>query len=123
MAESNEINNASLSWGTVGISGGFGLSAAASEARAQSSLQTSAMNGGEAYNGKILPDRHSSVRKVRISVTPQGGRRIEFLDKGPVAATAPRVKAVTAHRRAKLARARQHVIFPVTTMKPMPKSN
>ena len=123
LAESNEINNASLSWGTVGIGGGFGSSAATSEARAQSSLQTSAMNGGEAYNGKILPDRHSSMRKVRISTTPQGGRRIEFLDKGPVAATAPRVKAVQAHRRAKLARARQHVIFPVTTMKPMPKSN
>jgi hypothetical protein len=114
LAESNEINNASLSWGTVGISSGFSSSA-------RSSGGTGSITPGEAYNGKILPGQ-GSMRKVRISATPQGGRRMEFLGTGASSGSGPRLKAA-AHGWSKLARARQQVIFPVAEMKPMPKSN
>lgn len=117
LTESNEINNASLSWGTIGISSGSSLSSAAGRLRTHASPEIDSMTGGEAYNGKVLPARQGSMRKVLISATPQGGRRMQFLD------TAPRVKADTTHTRSKLARARQQVIFPVTTTKPMPKTN
>ena len=118
--ESNESNNASLSWGTVGIGSGSGLSSAASHAGAQSRV-VSSIAEGEAYNGKILPLR-GSLRKVLISDSPQGGRRMEFLDSGVGADRAPRAKRVEARRPAKVARAREQVIFPVDTVKVMPKS-
>jgi hypothetical protein len=119
LAESNEFNNASVSWGTIGIGGGAGVSARAS----QLGGTPPSMAPGEAYNGKTLPDRQASVRKVRISTTPQGGRQTAFLDDGTVADSGPQVKAAESHRWSKVARAMQQVISPVTETKPMPKAN
>lgn len=116
LTESNEINNASLSWGTIPIGVGRGVGSDASAA-------TSVMVPSEAYNGKTLPARQASVRRGRISSTPEGGRRMEFLNESAVADARPRVKAAESHRWSKLARARQQVIFPVTEMKPMPDGN
>jgi C1A family cysteine protease len=115
LAESNEINNASLSWGTVNINSGL-------SSNARSSGKTDSIAPGEAYNGKILPGQ-GSMRKVRISATPQGGRRMEFLTDGESSGSGPRLKAPASHGWSKLARARQQVIFPVAEMKPMPNGN
>jgi len=119
LRESNEDNNASFSWGTVGIGSGSGLRSQASSQDAVTSTDDHPIDAGEAYNGKILPS--SAVRKVRISETADGSRKMEFLDKGAGATGSPRVKPAEARRRSKWARARQQVIFPVVTMKPMPK--
>jgi hypothetical protein len=116
LAESNELNNASLSWGTIQIGIGDGVGVSRSE---QPSGESSSMAQGEAYNGKTLPARQASMRRVRVSSTPQGGQRLESLD-AAAAAAGPRVKAAESPRWSKVARARQQVIFPVTEMKPMP---
>jgi len=118
--ESNEINNASLSWGTIGIGAAVGRG---SGAGAQTDDESGAAAPGEAYNGKTLPTREGPVRRVRITTTPQGGRRMEFLPEPTAADAGPRVKAAEAHRWSKVARARQQVIFPVTEMKPMPNGD
>jgi hypothetical protein len=118
--ESNEINNASLSWGTIRIGATLGSGSGAS---AGTDDQTSAAVPGEAYNGKTLPAQEGPVRRVRITTTPQGGRRMEFLPEPTAADSGPRVKAAEPHRWSKVARARQQVIFPVTEMKPMPNGN
>jgi len=79
------------------------------------------MTPGQAYNGKILPTREASARMVRISET-QAGRRMDMVDDG----AKPLVKrqgTVQPHARAKVARARQQVIFPAATSRPMPKAD
>jgi hypothetical protein len=118
LAESNKGNNASQSWGTVAITNGFGSGASRPDTR--SSPGQRSLSSGEAYNGKVLPGRRASVRRVRISDTAQGGRQMELLDKDATTESRPRVKAAESHRWSKLARARQQVIFPVAEMKPMP---
>jgi hypothetical protein len=123
LPESNEINNASLSWGTVGISSGFNSSSTAGRSDTRSSRDTGSITPGEGYNGRMLPGLQGSMRKVRISATPQGGRRMEFLHDRAPSGSGPRSKAAEFHGWSKLARARQQVIFPVVEMKPMPKSN
>ena len=110
LAESNEINNASVSWGTIGIGAQAGVSAAAPDLPLP----------GEAYNGKALPPRDGSPRMVRITTTAQGDRRLDALDAGPPADAGPRVKAAESPYWSTTARARQQVIFPVREMKPMP---
>ena len=115
LAESNDFNNASLSWGTVSITNGLSSSA-------RSSRETGSIPPGEAYNGKVLPGP-GSMRKVRISATPQGGRRMEFLAEGASSGEGPHLKAGELHGWSTLARARQQVIFPVAEMKPMPNGN
>ena len=75
LAESNEFNNASLSWGTIGI----GVAGVGADTSARLSAETSSVAPAEAYNGKILPEFKGSVREVRISTTSQGRRRMEFL--------------------------------------------
>ena len=116
LAESNEINNASLSWGTIGI-GQTGLSAAAAPGVAAMTALGSPI-AGEAYNGKMIPAREGSVRQVRITTTANG-RRMESLDGGPATpARACRQRRRRAGRRSP-ARAQQ-VIFPIAEMKPMP---
>lgn len=117
LAESNEFNNASLSWGTIGISRAASLGAGASDVGGSPSSEPGAIVPGYAYNGKTLPA--PAVRKVRLSTTPQG-RQTEFLGEGAAADSGPRVKAAESHQWSKTARARQHVIFPVIDMKPMP---
>lgn len=119
MAESNEINNASLSWGTIGLAGGLGLQTGRAATPAEPPAASSPLIVGKAYNGKVLPSRQVSMRKVRISTTPQGGRRLEFVD-GGAASAGPQMRARTAHHRSKTAHARQQVIFPVQNVKPMP---
>ena len=113
LTESNEINNASLSWGTIRIGVGPGVSALSPDT-------SSSTAPGEAYNGKTLPTGQRAERLVRISSTPQG-RRMDLL--APDADAGPRLSAVESPRGTKLARARQQVIFPVTEMKPMPTAN
>ena len=123
LRESNEINNGSLSWGTVEIGSGLGLRSSARRLYTPAVGEPDPLSGGEAYNGKILPARSVAMRKVRISSTPQGGRRMEFADGGTPADAAPRVRREAAHRRAKLARARQQVIFPITAAKRLPEGS
>jgi hypothetical protein len=120
LAESNEINNASLSWGSVAITSAARLSSAAGPGGANASGEPVAAtsSAGDAYNGKALPE--ASVRKVRISEMAQGGRRVEFLDGGVTEDSAPRGRSDATHTWSKVAGARQQVIFPVTDSKPMP---
>lgn len=123
LAESNESNNASLSWSTVAINNGLGPSAAADYVRRLASEEHGSITPGEAYNGKILPGVQGSARQVRISSTPRGKRQVEFLDTGASRDNGQRIDAAPPRPWAKLAHARQQVIFPVTEMKPMPKGN
>src|SRR5262249_45372205 len=95
-------------------------SAVTNQAETRSSPAGTSLATGEAYNGKVLPDRHAAVRKVRISETAQGNRAIEFLDKDPAAKSRPRLRMAKTHTWRKLARGRQQVIFPVSERKPMP---
>ena len=116
LAESNEFNNASLSWGTIGIgAAGFGA-----DTSARLAAESSSVARAEAYNGKILPARQGSVRNVRITSTSQGRRVMEFLGADAIDDGGPSLKAADSPRWSKTARARQQVIFPVTEMKPMP---
>jgi len=121
LAESNEINNASLSWSTINITNGLAARSSAGGPDTPSSAQSSAMSAQEAYNGKILPGQ-GTAHKVRISATPQGGRQIEFLDQGSDTESGPQLKASQSQIWSKVARARQQVIFPVTETKPMPSN-
>jgi hypothetical protein len=72
LAESNEYNNASLSWGTIDI----GLPGLAAESEPASAESTS-LAVHKAYNGKVLPETHSIMRKVHISTMSQGLRRMD----------------------------------------------
>ena len=105
LTESNEINNASLSWGTIQV-GGWSVSAGT---RTPSDPDGAEMVPGQAYNGKTLPTRQELVRQVRLSRTPGEG-----------AGAGQGVKAAEAQRWSKVARARQQVVFPVAEMKAMP---
>ena len=120
LAESNEINNASVSWGTIAIGSQAGVSAAARDRDGASTPEPGAPISGEAYNGKTLPARDGSLRTVRITTTAQGDRRLEALDARMPADAGPRVRAAASPRWSTTARARQQVIFPVAAMKPMP---
>jgi hypothetical protein len=117
LAESNDINNASVSWGTIGIGG---WAAATGDRASASSTDAGQPIAGEAYNGKRLPPREGSVRKVRLSTLPNGSRHLEPLGQSVAAPGTPRLHATEATQASKIARARQQVIFPVTEMKPMP---
>lgn len=111
--ESNELNNSSFSTGTVSI----GL-AGSQSIKAQASLSTDAV-AGRSYNGKVLPSPSKLVRKVKISSTPDGGRRLQFLDTDsmlPEPGAATRVFS-------KVARASNGVIFPVTQRTSMPMAD
>jgi hypothetical protein len=116
LVESNEFNNASLSWGTVSI----GVAGFAAGARARSAAETSAAAPGKAYNGKVLPNLQRSVRKMRLSTTSLGRRQAQFLDEDGLADFGPRTKLAESRRWSKMGRARQQVIFPVRETKPMP---
>jgi hypothetical protein len=119
LAESSEFNNASLSWGTIGI----GVAGVGPDTSARATADTTSMAPAKAYNGKILPHTQGSARQVRISTTSQGRRRTEFLGADASDDGGPRVKAADSRRRSKLARARQQVIFPVSEMNPMPRGD
>ena len=119
LAESNEFNNASLSWGTIGI----GVAGVGSDASAQRSADATSRAPQEAYNGKILPELKGSLRKVRVSTTSPDRRRAQFLGEGAVPDIGPRVKVAESRRWSKIARARQQVIFPFAEMKPMPRGD
>lgn len=110
--ESNDFNNASLSWGTIPVGGWI-------TAEAEASAAASVTGPGAAYNGKTLPARQDVLRRARLSSTPGGGRHMQFLDAG-AAAAGPRVGAAAPRRWSKAARAAQQVISPVTEMKAMP---
>jgi C1A family cysteine protease len=118
--ESNEINNESLSWGTVLIDNDFGLARALADPVAPPLAAPAGVAGGKAYNGKVLPAGPVSMRKVRITSTPEGGRQVQMLPDPP---SAPQVKSDAPHRRTKVARAKQQVIFPSHTMKRMPPAS
>jgi hypothetical protein len=120
LAESNEGNNASLSWGTVRITNGFDGSAAAVQRDASSTPAEESLDGGEGYNGKLLPSREAPVRTMQIRAARPGAAQSESLDDGDAG---PRVKAAETHPWSKLARARQQVVFPVVEAKAMPSPN
>src|SRR5262249_244614 len=122
LAESNEINNASLVWSTINITNGLAARSSAGGPATPSSVQSSAISAQEAYNGKILPGQ-GAARKVRISATPHGGRQIELLDQGGGTDSGPLLKTSQPQTWSKVAHARQQVIFPVAEKKPMPISN
>ena len=117
LAESNEGNNASLSWGTVRITNGFDAGTAAAQG---DGTQQASLDGGEAYNGKVLPARDAAVRKVRIRAVAPGATQMEALDDVDAG---PRVKTADTHPLSKLAQARQQVVFPVVEAKAMPSAN
>jgi Papain family cysteine protease/Bacterial Ig domain/CARDB len=123
LAESNKSNNASLSWGTVTITSAFDESSAAARRDARSSPEYDSLDAGDAYNGKMLPARDASVRKVHIRAAGPGARQMEFLDDGADTDSGPRVKTAETHTWSKLARARQQVVFPCREAKPMPSGN
>jgi len=116
LPESNEFNNASLSWGTINI--GNGLQASSNP---QSFAETSSAATGEAYNGKILPEP-ASVRQLRLRTTPAPDPLADPLDQGVGPERVAQLDG-SPSQWSKVARARQQVIFPVVEMKPMPKSN
>ena len=72
VAEANERNNISWSWGPVSI--GFG-------AGSQTAKEEGADIGLRRFNGKEIPE-DLILRKITISTTPDGGRQIQFLDEG-----------------------------------------
>ena len=111
--ESNEINNQSLSWGTVAIDNGFSLRRQSTSALAATPSSTGLMSEAKAYNGKVLPGRAASIRRVRISATPEGGRQL-------VMEPGPQVKPQETHHFTKRNRALQQVIFPSRAMKRVP---
>jgi hypothetical protein len=114
--ESNEINNQSLSWGTVAIDNGFSLRRQSTGALTATPSSTGLMSEAKAYNGKVLPGRAASIRKVRISATPEGGRQL-------VMEPGPQVKPQETHHFTKRNRALQQVIFPSRAMKRMPSAD
>jgi hypothetical protein len=120
LVESNEINNASFSWGTIGIN-----ALASSSAGALSSPAAAAsapMTPGEAYNGKRLPPANAPMGKLRISNTPLGGRRVELDPAGAPLIAVPS-RAAASRPSSKVMRPRQQVIFPSNGTQPMPKNN
>ena len=121
LAESNETNNASLSWGTVGIAGGLGADGESVGRRPAG--QARVLSPGEAYNGRTLAGGAGTMRKVRISEILGGGRRMEPLGAGADSTGSQRRQQGESTGWPKVARARQQVIFPVVEMKSMPKGN
>lgn len=81
VGESNELNNGSYSWGTVSVSGYYGTdndSGPSPEAYSATAAEDGEVVG-KAYNGKKLPARNLSLRKVRISRNASGGISLEYL--------------------------------------------
>jgi len=113
LAESNEYNNASLSWGTIDI----GLAGLA----ARSTLGVSdSLAVHKAYNGRVLPQPRSIMSKVYISTMSQGLRRMDVLGQAAADDDGPSMRAAEPQRPSKVAQARQQVIHPVAEMIAMP---
>src|SRR5262249_49746060 len=102
LAESNEGNNASLSWGTVSVHSGFTFGRDARDQSSTAAAENDASVPGKVYNGKTLPGREASLRKVRISTTTHGGRKMQLLDDGTTGPNVPRLKEAESHPLAKL---------------------
>lgn len=128
VAEANELNNESWSWGTVNIPASVNATRQTNEgATATSTLSsinnnTNAGKGNKhsvAYNGKRLPSKDLQIRPVRIANKPGGVRSLEFLDNAnlPSKGTTDATQAHTFHKTAK---SKDHVIFPVINALPMP---
>ncbi len=92
-----------MSWGTVLISNELSLDRTPADPLAHPLAHTGLMSEGKAYNGKVLPGGPVSMRKVRITATPQGGRQLAM---EPDVPAGPRVKAEQTHTWTKVARAR-----------------
>jgi hypothetical protein len=119
LAESNEYNNASLSWGTIDI----GLPGLAANS-VLGTAEPSASAVRKAYNGRVLPPRRRVMSKVHISTMSEGLRRMDVVAHTAAADDdGPSMKAADVARPAKVARARQQVIHPVAEMIPMPAVN
>lgn len=115
LAESDEYNNASLSWGTIDI----GLAGLA----ANSVLGTAEPNSPavrKAYNGRVLPQPRTIMSKVHISTMSRGLRRMDVLAQAAADDDGPSMKTAEPPRPSKEARARQQVIHPVAEMIAMP---
>jgi hypothetical protein len=97
----------------VAIDNGFSLRRQSTGALTATPSSTGLMSEAKAYNGKVLPGRAASIRKVRISATPQGGRQL-------VMEPGPQVKPQETHHFTKRNRALQQVIFPSRAMKRVP---
>lgn len=121
IAEGNELNNESFSWGYVSI--GFG---AQSNNQTAKSISRSAFTAGNtgvahsvAYNGKRLPAKDIKVRPVRISDKIGGGRILEFLDQAdaPAKGTTNQAKGRKFH---KTLQSHDKIVFPVKELSAMP---
>jgi uncharacterized repeat protein (TIGR01451 family) len=125
IAESNELNNESFSWGyiTIGFGGQSNISATAQASKSANTSSYSAGNGTErrsvAYNGKRLPEKGIKVRQVRISDNLSGGRTLEFLDQAdePIEGLPNHDQSRKFH---KTLHAHDRVVFPVRELLPMP---
>lgn len=104
--EANERNN--ISWGrsTVTVSR-FTYTG-------QSQETTEDSTGFRQFNGKVPPSAQVLMRKVEISVTPDGGRQLRMLD------TEPYVGTQSESLMLKTTKSRDIGIFPVTKEMPMP---
>jgi hypothetical protein len=69
------------------------------------------------FNGKQLPQANLQMRKVKISETPNGGRKMEFLETQPYASLK---QALTEKVFSKTVQADDKVIFPIRKSTPMP---
>ncbi|MEA3543614.1 MAG: CARDB domain-containing protein, partial [Thermodesulfobacteriota bacterium] len=109
--ESNELNNASYSWGTVTLN----AARSARSANASSLPDVSVGVGGSAHNGRTLPTENMLVRKVRIGRTAAGEVTVTF--PGKKVATPEEQRAI-AMKKGMVAQSK--LIFPITERIPMP---
>ncbi len=116
--ESNESNNISYSWGSVGV-GASQLSVSTDSTDGSfNNVDSEAENllTGKAYNGKRLPDNSVIMRRVRIDRSASGTISMRFLDRENSemkigSQQAPHSKTMSSSA---------SVIFPSTTKKAMP---
>ena len=124
VAEADKTNNTSFSWGQISID--FGASGRsknndepAVKARTEEpSVAVSTIPlDSPIFNGKQLPQANIQMRKVKISETPNGRRKMEFLETQP---SAPIKQALTEKVFSKTVQADDKVIFPIQNSTPMP---
>ncbi|WP_150047316.1 C1 family peptidase [Methylomonas rhizoryzae] len=127
VAESDELNNTSYSWGYVSVNSLFGAaqsgaSKTANAIAAKSTAAATASSGSHsAYNGKKLPDKFAKARKVRIAQTADGNRTLTFLDTNKTQSTeAPKMQRTAQHLFKKHVDSADKAVFPAAQRQAMP---